>query len=76
MPQKKRGRPVAEDPKIFRLDIRVTKFSMTIANAKALSARRDCVTAFKPSKKCKGSGATLAKVLRRFPPRIPKKYTA
>lgn len=30
MPQKKRGRPVAEDPKIFRLDIRVTKGELQI----------------------------------------------
>ena len=33
MPEKKRGRPYAEDPKDIRLDIRITKDELNILDA-------------------------------------------
>lgn len=70
MPQKKRGRPVEENPKDIRLDIRVTKDELQILDeyckGKGVKRPQGLHDGIKALEKCKGSGATLAIVLRHF----------
>ena len=71
MPQGKRGRPAAQNPKNIRLDIRVTEGELRILDdyckRKGVKRPQGLRDGIKALEKMVGKRRALAKLLRRFP---------